>query len=91
MSKATTIVETIENTIEHKDMSKKDFIKTMVNLQKQNKNKWYYWVGTVDGVPVKIKAYGTWIQIMETPGVRDGGLMNAKVKDFKAYLEKRLS
>jgi len=70
--------------------TKEEFIKDINKLRRASKNKWYAWTGEVDGVPIKIKAFGTWVQVLLIPPWKDSGPMDCSVKVFTEYLTKRL-
>ena len=66
-------------------------VKEINALRLANKNQWHYWQGTTtDGKDVSLKAYGTWVQILQIDGRRDSGPIDCTVGDFKAYLAKYL-
>jgi hypothetical protein len=53
-------------------------------LRKANKGKWYSFS---DG-SVKIKGFGTWLQVFTINGVNYSNAMEQSVKDFKAHIRK---
>lgn len=65
-----------------------EFLETVNNLRKRNKNRWYALVGIIAGKRVVIKAYNTWLQIYTVNGLRCGGVMDNSVKAFNAELSK---
>ena len=68
------------------ESSEKDFIKSIIKLKNGNKNKWYTFVGEVEGMKVKIKGYGTWLQIFNVDGTDYGNSSETSVKGFKELL-----
>lgn len=63
-----------------------DFVKTVNKARLANKNNWYCFSGFVNGVEIKIKAYGTYLQIFKIDGVSSGGLCDISIKRFKEIL-----
>jgi len=69
-------------------MDKANFIRHINNLRKANKNKWFSWVGVVDGKNVKVKCYNTWLQILNVDGVQQNTVMDISVAEFNKTLER---
>ena len=67
-------------------MNTKEFVKAVNKLRLDNKNKWYQWIGIVNGKDVRLKGFGTWLQIFEIDGISHNGNMDISVKDFKEKL-----
>lgn len=67
-------------------MNTTDFVKTVNKLRLDNKGKWYYWVGEVEGKSVKIKGFGTWLQIFKVNNWDCSNCMDSKVRDYKEHL-----
>lgn len=67
-------------------MNKELFFKEVNRLRLDNKNKWYWFSGTVEGIEIQIKAYNTYLQIFKANGVSFGGLCDLNVGDFKREL-----
>jgi len=63
-----------------------NFIKEINKLRNSNKNKWYTWTGSVDGKEIKIKGYGTWLQVYTVEGIDYSGNQDIKVKEFRSVL-----
>lgn len=63
-----------------------NFVKDIIKLKNSNKNKWYTYIGEVDGMKVKIKGNGTWLQIFNVDGVEFGTPDEVSVKEFKELL-----
>jgi hypothetical protein len=63
--------------------STQQFVEMINKLRLQNKGKWYMWQGTVNNKTVKIKAYGTWLQLFFVDGLQCGNCADRIVKDFK--------
>lgn len=67
-------------------MSTEDFIKHINKIRLENKNKWYFYTGTVNNKQIQLKAYETWIQILRINGVNFSSCMDMSVKQFKDYI-----
>ena len=67
-------------------MTFSEFVNTINNLRLSSKKNWYVWSGEVNGVPISLKGFGTWIQRLETPVFTDGSPMDLSVDAFKKYL-----
>jgi hypothetical protein len=67
-------------------MNKKEFCELINKLRLLNKNNWYFWSGTVEGLRVQVKGYDTWTQILDIESTRHGGTMNISVAAFKKHL-----
>jgi len=63
-----------------------DFVKHINKLKNQNKNSWYTFTGTVNDKDIKIKGYGTWLQIFKVDGIDYSNPMEQSVKDYKNSL-----
>ena len=68
-------------------MNTLEFVKTVNALRLANKNKWYYWQGTVNGKDVSLKGFGTWLQIFDVNGWNCANAMEQKVGRYKQHLE----
>ena len=62
------------------------FVKTVNTARLANKNKWYALTGTVNGKAIKIKGFGTWLQIFDIDGFYYGTCCDIPVKRFKESL-----
>jgi hypothetical protein len=72
-------------------MTKDEFIKLVNDKRKANKDKWVTIQEEVDGVPVAIKSFNTWIQLMYTnDGRKHSGPMDCKVSTFNLVLKEVL-
>ena len=67
--------------IVHTDLDR--FIKMVNKIRLEDKNKWYWLLAIVDGKDVKIKGYGTWLQIFKVNDIDFGWGAEVSVKDFK--------
>lgn len=67
-------------------MNTVDFVKTVNKLRLDNKNKWYYLVGTVNGKDFKLKGFGTWLQIFKVNNWDCSNVMEQSVGDYKKHL-----
>ena len=68
-------------------MTKTEFISLFHATRKAYKGQWFTIAESVEGRPVILKAYGTWIQRLEFKGFKDSGPMDCKVKEVTSYLE----
>ena len=71
-------------------MTNSEFIKHIDGLRKASKGQWYQFIGHVDGRVVKVKAFGTWLQIYIVDGVQMGTTMDNSVSNFKLELSQGL-
>jgi hypothetical protein len=70
-------------------MKVEDFIKELNTLRLSNskpRKEWYGGYFTVDNKEVKVKAFGTYLQVFEVDGIRCGGLCDITVTKFKQEL-----
>lgn len=67
-------------------MDLQSFIEHVNTLRKTDKNKWYFFVGDVEGKHVELKGYNTWIQIFRVDGLRYGNNSDVSVKQYLADL-----
>jgi|APSaa5957512535_1039671.scaffolds.fasta_scaffold42042_1 hypothetical protein len=67
-----------------------ELLKAFNKERKANKGKWVFFHGTLDGLPVAIKSYNTWIQILDYNGKRDGGPMDCLVGKMNCWLQESL-
>ena len=68
-------------------MEVKQFVDRVNNLRFANRGKWYWFNGTVGGKAVRIKAFGTWMQIYDVDGVDYANCMERSVAEFKSDLK----
>ena len=68
-------------------MEVKQFVDTVNKLRLANRGKWYWFNDTVDGKAVRIKAFGTWMQIYDVDGVKCANCMERSVAEFKTDLK----
>jgi hypothetical protein len=68
-------------------MKKAEFITHINNLRKSNKDRWYSFTGIVEGFPVAIKGYGTWLQVLRVNSVQHESTMYDNVTDFKNRID----
>ena len=74
-----------------KTMTKEEFIKFVNDQRKQNKSRWVVLQEDVDGTPIAIKFYNTWIQVFRTDtGINYAGPMDCSVKVFNEHLREVL-
>ena len=65
-----------------------DQIFKMVNkIRLEDKNQWYQVLAIVDGKEVKLKGYGTWLQIFKVDDIDHGCGADVSVKEFKNKLK----
>lgn len=69
-------------------MNAATFVQHINALRKTNKDKWYTFVGEVDGKVVELKGYNLWLQIYRVDGIRYGGDYVDKVREFVFSLER---
>ena len=68
-------------------MEVKQFVDAVNKLRLANRGKWYWFNDTVDGKAVRIKAFGTWMQIYDVDGVSCANCMERSVAEFKSDLK----
>lgn len=70
-------------------MQKEDFIKLVNQTRKQNKQKWYAVCAQVEGVEIRLKAFGLYVQRIEVHSqkhpIRDGKDCSS-VAEFNRFL-----
>ncbi len=67
-------------------LSADDFVKQVNKHRLSNKNRWYQVCATVDGKQVKIKAFGTWLQIFLVGDFSYSNSMDETPTQFKRSL-----
>ena len=68
-------------------MEVKQFVDVVNKLRLANRGKWYWFNDTVGGKAVRIKAFGTWMQIYDVDGVNCANCMERSVAEFKSDLK----
>ena len=68
-------------------MEVKQFVDAVNKLRLANRGKWYWFNDTVGGKAVRIKAFGTWMQIYDVDGVDYANCMERSVAKFKSDLK----
>ena len=68
-------------------MEVKQFVDAVNKLRLANRGKWYWFSDTVGGKAVRIKAFGTWIQIFTVDGVNHAVCTERSVTEFKSDLK----
>lgn len=68
-------------------MNVQEFTKVINRLRRDNKNSWYHWRGTVQGIDVALKGYRTWLQMFKVARFDCGGCADISVKKFVETLE----
>ena len=63
------------------------FIEYFNSIRKTHVRQWYVVRGTINGIPIELKAYGTWIQRIQFNHKIDGGISDISVKECNAWLE----
>lgn len=63
-------------------MDIEQFVDTVNNLRKTNKDKWYTFSGTVNDKAVEIKGFNTWLQIFRVNGIKLNAICDIPVKKF---------
>jgi hypothetical protein len=64
-----------------------NFINEINNLRRANTSRWYQWVGAVENKIVRIKGFGTWLQVFKVDGLDYSNPMERKVGEFLDDLE----
>ncbi len=67
-----------------------ELLKAFNKERKANKGKWVFFHGALNGLPVAIKSYNTWIQILKYNDWKDGGPMDCKVGAMNCWLQEAL-
>ena len=67
-------------------MNSQTFIQTINNERKANKNNWYSGIYQVNEKEVRVKGFGTWLQVYTVDGIDYAGAMDTKVSQFLATL-----
>lgn len=69
----------------------KELLKEINKTRKENKGTWWFYSGkTLSGMDFKLKAYGTWIQILQIGDLTYSSGMDIKVSEFNNFLESNL-
>ena len=68
-------------------MEVKQFVDAVNKLRLANRGKWYWFNDTVEGKAVRIKAFGTWMQIYDVDGVNRANCMERSVAEFRSDLK----
>ena len=63
---------------------KESFVKA-INILRRSSG-WYTYAGSVEGLGIGLKGYGTWLQIFIVNGVSYGGCLDLSVKGFNKEL-----
>ena len=74
--------KTMENIMKNTE----DFIKEVNTIRLSNKDKWYSWAGMVNGYEVSLKAFNTWVQVINIGMIKESGPMDCTPKEFKQFL-----
>ena len=61
-------------------------IKAFNKERKAHRGKWLSFTGDIDGKPVCIKSFDTWIQVATYKDKRDGSPMGCSVKQLNEWL-----
>jgi hypothetical protein len=69
------------------DTDKIQAIKGWNSLRRANKGKWVTFHAQIDGRPLAVKSYGTWIQRCVWKGTTDGGPIDCTVKVATDWLD----
>ena len=72
-------------------MSTEQFLKVVKDTRLRNKDQWWYLIREVEGKRVRIKAYGTYMQILEVDGVESSGPPDCTVKVMNETIKEVLS
>lgn len=63
-----------------------EFVKEINTIRLSNKDKWFTWSGMVNGYEVSLKAFNTWVQVINVGMVKESGPMDCTPKEFKQFL-----
>lgn len=70
-------------------MKREEFLKHINAMRLQNKGKWIFYTGEVEGKLVGVKSYNTYLQQYIVEGKRmESGRMDMSVSDWKTELAK---
>lgn len=69
-------------------MNTQDFVNRINKLRLNNKNKWFFDKGIVNGHEYTVKCFDTYLQRCVVNGIEHGGLCDISVKEFKNTLER---
>lgn len=73
-------------------MTKEEYLKKVNAERLANKGRWVNGTEQVNGVKVGIKAFDTWVQVMQIGergapnSIRSSGPMDCSVADYKAFI-----
>ena len=67
-----------------------EFIKAVNKCRLENKNKWFGLICIVDGAIVRIKNYGTYLQIFTVNDVRQATPMEMKPTHWKEFIKQAI-
>jgi hypothetical protein len=69
-----------------------DFLAALKTHRLANKGQWIAFAGKVGNREVSLKSFGaSYLQILDVDGIRHGGAMDMKVRDWNAAIEKALA
>lgn len=67
-----------------------DFMQYAKAMRKENKKRWYAYVGNVGGNSIELKIYDTWIQVFRNNGIHQRTCIDVSVKELFNTIEKGL-
>ncbi len=68
-----------------------DFVNQFNKFRLANKNKWIVYFGFFNGQDVRIKAFGTWNQLIKVNGINHGGTHGHNVKAWRLEITNALN
>jgi len=72
-------------------MKLSEFLKEVDALRRASGEKYFSWIGKVDGKQVRLKACGTWNQLLEVDGIVHGGVHCLNVTRWKNELKEAIN
>ena len=77
-------METID--YRNQNISKDLFVKLINDTRKGKKDRWYAFVGNVEGRSVSLKGFNTTLQIFKVEGLQQNTVSDISVSEFKKTL-----
>ena len=70
------------------NVSSEEFVKLTNKARLANKGHWYSATGLVNNKEIRLKAFGTWLQVLDVNAIRHGVSTNVSVAGFKEILSR---
>lgn len=64
-----------------------DLMFELLAIRRANKGEWYWYKSEVEGMPVLVKGYGTWLQIFEINGIDCSNPMGQSVTAYTQWID----